>query len=319
MTSLERERKATECPTCSGKAGDTENHFARPIWYDLVVHFFERLDELEEHLKRAGVVVAIPERATQGRSLLPGWDTDGTGRYEIPIVGPRPGGGGGLASLRSNIFVTKDLLAILNEQAIDENSVLRKVSTRPITRAFVYLDISDFSKMDTDMQLLVVHALVHVASRVQEPMMLKAEAQLCIGDGYIYVWADATEAARFACNLARAIEMAVSAVEIPEFHFRVGAHIGPVRRFWDPGRGDWNYVGDGINGGNRVLSAIGKDTDDVVFVSGQFRSELQKSQVAMHLLPHLHNRGRKNDKHGNPWRVYEFNHSAMYDIPSERR
>ena len=52
---------------------------------------------------------------------------------------------------------------------------------------------------------------------------------------------------------------------------------GPVYTFWDTGRGAWNYIGEGINGGNRVLGVIGKDQDDVVFVSAEVRQELIES------------------------------------------
>jgi len=33
-----------------------------------------------------------------------------------------------------------------------------------------------------------------------------------------------------------------------DFHFRIGVHVGDVYSFYDPGRKDWNYIGDGING-----------------------------------------------------------------------
>jgi hypothetical protein len=71
-------------------------------------------------------------------------------------------------------------------------------------------------------------------------------------------------------------------------------------------------IGDGINGG--VLSAMGKEYDDTVYISGQVRHKLMKTVDSFpqkaHLLKHLHNRGRRADKHGRLWRVYEVNHSA---------
>jgi hypothetical protein len=97
---------------------------------------------------------------------------------------------------------------------------------------------------------------------------------------------------------------------VPEFHFRMGLHVGPVRWFWDPRYQRWNYVGQGINGGNRVLSAIGKETDDVVFVSGDVRAAIRAEQVGSTLPKFMHNRGRRADKHNRLWRVYELNHSA---------
>jgi class 3 adenylate cyclase len=155
----------------------------------------------------------------------------------------------------------------------------------------------------------VVLALVRIAEATMESIG-QAEAALCIGDGYIYVWNEAIGATRFAANLASEIERSVAAGKAPDFHFRMGVHVGPVRWFRDPGRDGWNYTGGGINGGNRVLSAIGKETDDVVFVSGEVRRAIAKDNEKSPLLQALHNRGRRADKHGKPWRVYELNHSA---------
>lgn len=61
-----------------------------------------------------------------------------------------------------------------------------------------------------------------------------------------------------------------------------------------------------------MLSAIGKDTDDVVFVSAAVRTAIQRvdSGSSKLLLEAMSNRGRKADKHGNMWRVYELNHSV---------
>ena len=189
-------------------------------------------------------------------------------------------------------------------------SEITRRSTKPIQRAFTYVDISDYSKMPDGLQLLVVHALIQIAEQVANDTGTPTEAKLCIGDGYIYAFDDAVSATRFAANLLRAIEAQVAQRTIPEFHVRIGVHVGRVRWFKDPGRDGWNYVGQGINGGNRVLSAIGKDTDDVVFVSGEVRQAIQLRQPAGTLLSSLHNRGRRADKHGNLWRVYELNHSA---------
>ena len=98
--------------------------------------------------------------------------------------------------------------------------------------------------------------------------------------------------------------------------------LGLVRTFWDPGRRDWNYIGDGINGGQRVLSAIGKDADDVVFVSGQVRQRVlggalgadAHTEPGRSVITHLQNRGRRLDKHGYPWRVYQLNHSSLVPV-----
>lgn len=241
---------------------------------------------------------------------------NGTHRELVLAVQARPSavnyGGGdndGIGGGRSYVYVPNAVFDEMQAMLHDACSTVRRLSSWPIVRAFVYLDISDFSKLPTGVQLLVIQALVKLAPRAERDIGGTAEARLCIGDGYIYVWDEAVAATRFAGYLAREIENAVSEGRAPEFHFRIGVHVGPVRCFWDPGRNDWNYVGDGINGGNRVLSAIGKDTDDVVFVSGEVRTELLGNH-GRPIVPHLHNRGRKADKHGRHWRVYELNHSA---------
>jgi hypothetical protein len=95
----------------------------------------------------------------------------------------------------------------------------------------------------------------------------------------------------------------------------MGIHSGSVFRFWDPGRKDWNFIGEGINGGQRVLSAAGKETDDVIYVSAQTRQLISASDAQQHvkdmILLNMVNRGRKEDKHKMPWRVYEINHMAV--------
>ena len=140
-------------------------------------------------------------------------------------------------------------------------------------------------------------------------------AQICIGDGYIFVLRDPWKAAFFAAYLANLIENLAANDKLPvTFHFRMGAHVGMVYSFYDPGRNDWNFIGDGINGGQRVLGAVGKDTDDVLYISAQLRQAMVKQARPQHfpdIVQDAHNRGRKADKHGNPWRVYEINHSSL--------
>jgi class 3 adenylate cyclase len=139
------------------------------------------------------------------------------------------------------------------------------------------------------------------------------EAKLCIGDGYIYAFRKPAVAVFFAALLANAIEREVANRNVPEFHFRMGVHSGEVRFFWDPGRQNYNYVGDAINNAHRVLSAVGKDSDDVVYISADIRQELLGAvdEVSETVLRHLENRGRKKDKHDKPHRVYLLNHMAV--------
>jgi class 3 adenylate cyclase len=142
------------------------------------------------------------------------------------------------------------------------------------------------------------------------------EAMLCIGDGYIFVFEAPLTATYFAAYLAHLIELSVARKRLPvNFHFRIGIHVGEVYTFWDPGRDNWNYIGAGINGGNRVLSAIEKHYDDILYVSGEVREAIMADRnvpwMAPEVLKCLHNRGRQLDKHGNPWRVYELNHTDL--------
>jgi hypothetical protein len=122
-------------------------------------------------------------------------------------------------------------------------------------------------------------------------------------------------AAFFAGCLASLVEQRIASGKLIEFHFRIGVHTGQVFRFWDQCRseaGRWNYVGKGITDGERVLTAIGPDKDDVVFLSADTRRRIMAAR-----LPHestyevsqwLQNRGRQKDKHGEFRRLYELDH-----------
>jgi class 3 adenylate cyclase len=240
------------------------------------------------------------------------------GRRPTPTVlhGPNP-----IAPLA----IPYKLLGRLNADLQLPNSDACRLSSLPVDRTFVYLDISDFSQFEPLPQALILSALIaltrrngiylldhHVGRELQEP-----EASLCIGDGYIYAFADTLAALCFAAALATTIERRIAREEIPEFHFRIGIHCGDVLRFFDAGRNDWNYVGDGINGGNRVLSAIGKEADDLIFISDRVRRRVEKARPYGHaplhqsLLAAMRNRGRHRDKHGRPWRVFELQHGVV--------
>jgi class 3 adenylate cyclase len=221
------------------------------------------------------------------------------------------------------LMVTKSVVQELTAELNDENSAARRLSSWPIERSFVYIDVSDFSKYEAGQQALIINTitrLVHYDEFWTADIFKCFEAMLCIGDGYVFVIRDAVQATSFAANLAHVIELIVAKEMVPvEFHFRMGVHSGPVYSFWDPGRKDWNYAGAGINGGNRVLSAIGKETDDVLFVSDAVRSKIiaQGDQTSFYrnLIPNLQNRGRRADKHGKLWRVFEVNHTGVAPIP----
>ena len=231
----------------------------------------------------------------------------------------------GIAPRPSPLWVSEDLFTQLNEEIKDDRSAIRRISTWPIDRAFVYFDVSDFSKEKAAKEVFIINSLIRVATDnrywpggYMAVAKNDLEASLCIGDGYIFVFKQVWCAVFFAGHLACLLEYLLAKDKLPvEFHFRVGVHVGPVYCFWDMGRGangDWNYIGDGINGGQRVLAAIGKGTDDVVFVSGEAREALQREShptghPARAILHGLHNRGRRADKHQEFWRVYELNHT----------
>jgi hypothetical protein len=230
---------------------------------------------------------------------------------------------------RPHIGVSRKVFQILNADVQGEGDA-RRISSWPIDRMFVYLDISDFSKYAPAQQAVVINSLIGIvesntlwsaSSFAELPKAI--EAMLCIGDGYIFVFKDAAEGTYFGAYLATLIESMVALKKLPvDFHFRMGAHFGPVYSFWDPGRdperrlghNGWNYTGDGINGGNRVLTAVGKETDDVMYVSDEVRQRIiagANTRENEALLSNLHNKGRKADKHGNPWRVFEISHTAL--------
>jgi hypothetical protein len=228
-----------------------------------------------------------------------------------------------IAPWKSNIYVSFNLGEKMRSDLPDDMSTARRLSSWPITRSFVYIDVSDFTRTHPGCQALIVNSIQAVVNNSSlwhygyaRDLCQQIEARLCIGDGYIYVFQKPEAGTFFAAYLARLIEELAAADKLPvAFHFRMGVHVGLVFCFWDKGRENWNYIGDGINGGNRVLEAIGKEMDDVVFISGSVRRELMARNNSQSPFPQilrcLHNRGRKADKHGNLRRVYELNHSDL--------
>jgi class 3 adenylate cyclase len=295
---------------------------------------FEAKDELvqfcKEHVARPVVHQENDGRPGlgHGRSAA---TPRGTGRIFslLTAVSPRPGSHDvetldGTVSEESSLWISKELDAKLADELDDEASDVRRLSTWPIRRTFVYTDISDFSKFRPGQQVLMVNGLARIARQHDfwdgDPLARRAladlETMLCIGDGYIYVFKDSAHATYFAAHLAALIELLWAKALFPvEIHFRMGVHVGPVYCFWDVGRNDWNYIGEGINGGQRVMSVIGRETDDVVFISSRVRQELLASSdhegPARLLLSNAQNRGRRHDKQGNPWRVYEVSHTNV--------
>jgi class 3 adenylate cyclase len=304
-------------------------------WLPPIDVLFEGKDELVRYCKDH-VVKLVVRRDDAGRDALGhGRSAHGpqrTGRiFSLLIaIAPLPGSAAsgeevdGVVGTESNLWVPEGLDQLLAGELDDEASDLRRLSNRPIRRAFLYVDISDFSGFRPGQQSLMVTALAGVVHRrdfwTGQPLVERAlgdlEAMLCVGDGYIFVFRDSANATYFAAHMASLLEILVARTLVPvEIHFRMGVHVGPVYCFWDPGRNGWNYIGEGINGGQRVLSVIGRETDDVLFISSRVRQELLASSdedgPARLILSNVQNKGRRRDKHGNPWRVYEVNHTNL--------
>jgi hypothetical protein len=115
----------------------------------------------------------------------------------------------GFSSGNSHAAVTRETLDQLNDELIDEKNEVRRVSSWTVLRCFVYLDVSDFSKMPAGHQVLVINSIVRAvdnASYWEPPAAREAkadlEAQICIGDGYIFVLRDPWKAAFFAAYVA---------------------------------------------------------------------------------------------------------------------
>jgi hypothetical protein len=238
--------------------------------------------------------------------------------------------GYGLNSEKLPLYVDEKLLEKLFQSLQRDDSEIRCLSSFPVDRTFVYVDISGFSQHPVGHQVLLINWLNKLTSNVNlwgvgpaQLALADREASLCIGDGYIFVFRKPSLATFFSGYLAGMIEHLVARKLVtPEFHFRISAHTGPVFRFWDgwgdtkaAGAGRWNYVGRGITDGERVLSAIGKDRDDVVFISAETRKQIMahESSSLFPLIPYLKNRGRHADKHGQLRRVYELDHASLVE------
>jgi hypothetical protein len=231
----------------------------------------------------------------------------------------------GVKPRETGIWVPEPVLDELDQMVADEETDFRKLINIPFDRSFLYVDVSDFSKMPAGHQALTINA---ISGMVRDWNLWgfgdnlavgprSYEAMLCIGDGYIFVFREADMACLFGACLAGLIEDLVAHEIVPvDFHFRMGLHCGPVYCFYDPGRKDWNYIGEGINGGQRVIGVIDKGTDDVFYISSEVRKRVRRSKnekIPVDLIiRNCQNRGRRRDKHKVIWRVYEVNHTEIH-------
>jgi class 3 adenylate cyclase len=295
---------------------------------------FETRDEVVQFCKEHGARPIVRQEES-GRAVLGHGRSAATPRGKgwifslLTAISPLPGSHDveerdGIVGEESSLWISGEIDRDLAGELDDEASDVRRLSTWPIRRAFVYTDISDFSRYEPGQQVLMAGGLARIARHHGfwdvDPLAQRAladlETMLCIGDGYIFIFKDSTHATYFAAHLAALIELLAAKTLLPvEIHFRIGVHVGPVYCFWDLGRKDWNYIGEGINGGQRVMSVIGRETDDVVFISSRVRQDLLASSdhegPARLILSNAQNRGRRHDKQGNPWRVYEVNHANL--------
>lgn len=277
------------------------------------VYSAETKIDLIKLCQREGIYIHLPGDyiptlgGTQGRCFLETMENDPSEK-ERNESGPAGWAGGNAiqVSIPVNLFdrLTRDIK--------NPEDPLRAVCSQSIVRSFVYFDISDFSKFLPGQQALVISSFVALTNMdiLRANDNIRREADLCIGDGYIFVFQRPLAAVQFACLLASHVDRISADGSAPvEYHFRMGIHTGEVNMFWDPGKtSEKNYVGEGINGGSRVLEAIGKDRDDAIFISDAVKKELllirSTNRHAMEILSSLSNMGRKKDKHENPWRVW---------------
>src|SRR5882672_4631325 len=306
---------------------------------DSDAQLFETKEQLIEHCKDNGIMLFAalggendPLHVAKRMNLRTGGIQIHDSSYQLLSATPSASSNG-LTSNGTHLYVPFELLGALNTDLQDDKSPIRRLSSWPISRTFVCIDVSDFSKIPAGHQALLISSINKIVREEDWPIAkigTYLEAQLCIGDGYIYVCSDPRLATFFGARLAHLIDRAVAEKQVPvEFHYRMGIHVGEVHTFWDPGRNNWNYIGDGINGATRVLQAIGKDVDDVVFVSGKIREQflgdpnedpmLHSQDTSENLYTvirdHLDNKGRRKDKHDEIWRVYQMNHTKIGSAP----
>ncbi len=291
---------------------------------------FREIDKLTEWLKAEGHILHLVKEGEVYKvpPSTPANTQEVLGEKVFRICGtqslPTPSGSRAAAEMSAKplcAWATESLMKEVNEKLADESQEVRKLSMWPVRRAFVYVDVSDFSQRVAAEQALIINTLTTLTRKkeywskpMESEVRQSVEDQLCIGDGYIIVFKQSIHATYYAARLADKIEEFIAEKQLViHFHFRIGIHVGQVYRFWDYWRGKWNYIGEGINGGNRVLTAIGKDADDMIFVSGEVREELraETTPAARSLIRIMSNRGRHSDKHGGMWRVYELRHSEV--------
>jgi len=272
------------------------------------------LNELVKYCKDSGTILIAEPKGLQYSSETHGGEKHTCLLYKAVYEFQREDGH--YTAQPSGIQVSHALLAAMQEELLKPSSEVRKISTVSVRKAFVYFDVSDFSMYPALRQALVINSIADPVRFTEDDLnLIGAVDKLCIGDGYIFVLDNGNDAAWFAAVLAHEVQNRIADKALAvKYHFRMSVHAGPVFSFWDIGKSNWNYVGDAINGGQRVLAAIGKEIDDVIFISEEILQELRASRneafTAM-MLRCIENRGRHKDKHGLHWRVHQLNHERL--------
>ena len=172
----------------------------------------------------------------------------------------KPGYSDGMEQGSSIIWVAQELHREIWSSAKTTCRTFGESARGRSSQRFVYIDVSDFSRHKPGTQVHIVSSLVRIVridgywlSGYGRYAREGLESMICIGDGYIYVFRKPSHAVMFAGYLAHLIEhlSAIDRLQGMDIHFRAGVHTGDVYCFWDFGRDRWNYIGAGINGGQR--------------------------------------------------------------------
>lgn len=278
-------------------------------------------EELIAHLKAIGASLRARIHETDKHYYLP----SGKCPDDAEFIGLKANSSIGKEKEKPlDIYVSKPLFASLQkDMKEDDQSDVFRLSQAKLVRTFVYFDISAFSSMSAKNQYyamtFVTKCLDHFETTYQG---YKYETRLCIGDGYILVFKRPTDACVFASILGVVMDRGEPKRRIGlEINFRIGIHMGKVRCYWDKRlgtKGGWNYVGDAINGGQRIVAMVKDDKlDNAIYISSQvYRvcypsgTQSRETDLGQKITSCCLNRGTHEDKHHNAWRVYQLNHAA---------
>lgn len=320
---------------------------------------FDSLEKVIEWCKQTGHTLAYGHGRLVERGSSQGFESIALAvaiaKDEVIMNDEEIGVPGWKASDSHFAYIKPGVVKELNALIDDEAKEVCRIVSKPLLRTFVYLDISDFSEFTPGNQATVLRSLIHEYKSLEEynsnfpelsTQMKHLDAELCIGDGYIFVFRNCFAGVLFGCTLAELIDVAnANCTNEVEYHFRMGIHMGEVLSFYDYGRNGWNFTGNGINVGNRVLATINKKFDDLIHVSDSVRYQIR--QIARHqpiqrvldsmdegimnsgssgvvptiddpylaglLSKHMTAMGRHEDKHKIKRRVWRLNYTSFFE------